>query len=72
MALPILFILGALLASADPIFNNWVRGLLKIFDLSKIPEYLFRLFYILIFAYALAGSYLHAVQPAAIEARPKP
>ncbi len=72
LALPILFILSALLASADPIFNNWMRGLLKIFDLSKVPEYLFRLFYILIFAYALAGSYLHAVQPVAVEARPKP
>jgi hypothetical protein len=70
LALPILLILGALLASADPIFNNWMRNLLKIFDLSKIPEYLFRLTYILIVAYVLAGSYLHAVQPAVIEARP--
>ena len=72
LALPVLLVLGALLASADPIFNNWMRDLLKIFDLNKIPEYLFRLFYILIIAYVLAGSYLHAIQPTTLEARPKP
>ena len=72
LALPILLVLGALLASADPIFSSWMRGLLQIFDLSKIPEYLFRLSYILIVAYVLTGSYLHAIQPAVIEARPKP
>ena len=72
LALPILLIFGALLASADPIFNNWMHDLLKIFDLSKIPEYLFRLSYILVIAYVLAGSYLHAIQPAVVEARPKP
>ncbi len=72
LALPVVLILGMLLASADPVFNNWTRDLLKIFDLSKLSEYLFRLFYILVIAFMLAGSYLHAIQPAALEARPKP
>ncbi len=72
LALPILLVLGTLLASADPIFNNWMRDLLKIFDLSKIPEYLFRLSYIFIIAYVLAGTYISAVQPNPIEPRPKP
>ena len=72
LALPILLVLGALLASADPIFNNWMRDLLKIFDLNKIPEYLFRLTYIFMIGYVLAGSYLHAIQPTAVEVRPGP
>jgi hypothetical protein len=72
LALPIVLVLGGLLAAADPVFNNWMYGLLKIFDLAKLPEYFFRLFYIVIIAYVLAGIYLHAIQPEPLEARPQP
>jgi hypothetical protein len=72
LALPIVLVLGGLLAAADPVFNNWMYGLLKVFDLAKLPEYFFRLFYIVIIAYVLAGIYLHSIQPETLEARPQP
>jgi hypothetical protein len=72
LALPIVLVLGGLLASADPVFNNWTRGLTSIFNLDKLGEYLLRLIYILIIAYVLAGVYLHAIQPTTLEARPDP
>ena len=45
IALPIVAVFGLLLSSADPVFGDWMK---KIFDLEKLPEYLFRLFYILL------------------------
>lgn len=63
LALPVVIVLGALLASADPIFSDRLNDILKIFDLSKLGEYIFRLFYILILAYLFAGLYLFAVHP---------
>lgn len=60
LALPIVLVLAALLASADPIFNQKFEALLKIFNIDKLGEYLFRLFYILVLAYLLAGAYIHA------------
>lgn len=72
LALPVVLVLGALLASADPVFDSWFRDLLKIFDLAKLPEYIFRLIYILVLTYGLAGVFLHAVLPAVAEPRPNP
>jgi hypothetical protein len=60
IALPILLIFGLLLASADPIFSDMIRGL---FSIQNLPQYVFRFFYIIIGAYVLAGLYLHAVLP---------
>ena len=58
--MPIVLILAALLASADPIFNQNFEAILKLFRIEKLGEYLFRAFYILILGYFLAGTYLHA------------
>jgi hypothetical protein len=61
IAIPILAIFAALLASADSIFSNQLGALLKpFFGWDKFPEYIFRLFYILLIAYGLAGAFLHA------------
>jgi|WetSurMetagenome_2_1015567.scaffolds.fasta_scaffold05333_3 hypothetical protein len=60
LALPIVLVLAALLASADPIFNQNFEAVLKLFKIEKLGEYLFRAFYILILGYFLAGTYLHA------------
>ncbi len=60
LAVPIVLVLAALLASADPIFNQNFEAFLKIFKIEKLGEYLFRLFYILILGYFLAGAYIHA------------
>ena len=60
IALPIVLVLAVLLGSADPIFNQKLQAILKIFNIERLGEYLFRLFYILVLAYLLAGAYLNA------------
>jgi hypothetical protein len=64
IALPIIAIFTSLLSSADPIFARRFEDLFALFNIENLPEYIFRLVYILIFAYALAGIYLHAAQSA--------
>jgi Domain of unknown function (DUF4173) len=72
LALPLLAIFGALLSSADPIFSNSLSAFLSGFNLNRLGEYIFRLFYILIFAFIFSGVYLHAVRPSKEETRPDP
>jgi hypothetical protein len=60
IAIPILAIFAALLASADLIFAQRLDNLIALFRLEKLPEYIFRGVYILIGAYLLAGVFWHA------------
>ncbi|MFH1907802.1 MAG: DUF4173 domain-containing protein [Chloroflexota bacterium] len=60
IAIPILAVFTALLASADLIFAQRLDNLIALFRLEKLPEYIFRGVYILIGAYLLAGVFLHA------------
>jgi hypothetical protein len=60
LALPVLLVLAALLASADPIFSQALGDFLRLFNLEKLTEYLFRLGYILVAAYILAGIFVYA------------
>lgn len=60
IALPILAVFTSLLASADLVFSQRLDDFLQLFDLETLPEYIFRLIYILIGAYLLAGGFLHA------------
>jgi hypothetical protein len=62
IALPIIAIFASLLSSADPIFGKRLEGFIDLFQIDNLPEYIFRLVYILIFAYAFAGIFLHAAQ----------
>ncbi len=62
IALPIVAIFAALLSSADLVFAQRMDDFIKLFRLEKLPEYMFRVFYIFVFAYALAGVILHAAQ----------
>jgi Domain of unknown function (DUF4173) len=62
IALPIIAIFASLLSSADPIFANRFKDFIDLFRIDNLPEYIFRLAYILILAYLLAGIYLHAAQ----------
>jgi len=62
IALPIIAIFAALLSSADPIFAKRFDDFVGLFKVDNLPEYIFRLVYILILAYALAGTFLHAAQ----------
>ncbi len=72
LALPLVLILGALLASADIVFADRVRDLLAVFQLERLPEYIFRLFYILVLAFGFCGALLHAVLPRKQVERPDP
>lgn len=61
LAIPVLAIMAALLAAADPIFSQRLNAFLQIFRIDKIGEYIFRAIYIAILAYLLIGVYLHAL-----------
>ena len=60
LAIPVLLIFTYLLSSADLIFAQKVESLTNLFRLERLPEYIFRLAYILIGAYLLMGVFLHA------------
>lgn len=60
IALPIVAIFATLLASADVVFNQRLDNFIEVFKLERLPEYIFRMIYILIIGYALSGIALHA------------
>ncbi len=60
LAVPVLLLFGALLASADPIFGQGLEDFFQFIKIENLPENLFRLSYILVIAYFLTGIYLHA------------
>lgn len=62
IALPVIAVFASLLSSADPIFEKRFQAFIDVFNIDNLPEYIFRLVYILVAAYALAGTYLHAAQ----------
>jgi len=71
IALPIIGIFASLLSSADPIFRDRFEDFIDLFNIDNLPEYIFRLFYILVFAYALAGTFLHVAQKSGEEVEGK-
>lgn len=60
LAVPVVLFFAALLSSADLVFAKRLSDLAALFRLERLPEYIFRLAFILGMAYALAGVYLHA------------
>ena len=62
LAIPVLLVFTALLASADPIFSDYARSFLNIFKIDNLGEYAFRLFYILVLGYFFTGLLLHGIQ----------
>jgi hypothetical protein len=62
IALPVVAIFASILASADVVFAKRLDDFIQLFRLDNLPEYIFRLVYILVFAYAIAGVYLHAAR----------
>ncbi len=60
IALPVVAVFTVLLSSADQVFADWIKNIL---NLEELPEYLLRLFYILIIAGFLVGVYLKAIHP---------
>jgi len=62
IAIPVIAIFASLLSEADPIFAERFKDFIDLFNIDNLPEYIFRLVYILVFAYAIAGTFLHAAQ----------
>ncbi len=61
MAAPVVTFFAVLLASADPIFSRRLTDFFNLLNLENLPETLWRLCYILVIAYGLAGVYLYAL-----------
>ncbi len=60
IAIPIVIFFSILLASADMVFSQKIGDLFDSFSLEKFPETIIRLIIILIVAYLLLGTFLHA------------
>jgi hypothetical protein len=61
IAIPLLLVFGALLASADLIFRTRLTNLFSWFTIENFAELIFRTIYICVLAYFLAGAYIHAL-----------
>ena len=61
IALPLITILAALLGEADPIFSNWLKDLIELLRLEKLPEYILRLVLIAFWTFLAAGGLLYAL-----------
>ena len=61
LALPVVALLAALLAQADPIFSKELTGILGSLFSANLGEYIFRACYIAVLAYILIGIYSHAL-----------
>lgn len=72
LSIPIILILAALLASADPIFEKNLVDVLDFFQIENIVEYIYRLVYILVMAYLFIGVFLQAIYPKNQNPRPQP
>ena len=60
IALPIIAIFASLIASAEVVFGQRLDEFVKLFKLEDLPEYIFRMIYILLLGYAFAVIVLHA------------
>lgn len=70
LALPVVLMLNGLLTSADPIFAARMDEMFSFLKIERLPEYLFRLIYILILAFLFSGVLLHALFPTRSSTRP--
>lgn len=61
IALPLITILAALLAEADPIFSSWLEDLIELLRLEKLPEYILRLVLISFWTALAGGALLYAL-----------
>ncbi|MBW6466737.1 MAG: DUF4173 domain-containing protein [Brevefilum sp.] len=61
IAIPLLLVFGALLASADLIFKTGLTNLFSWFTVENFADLIFRAIYICILAYFLAGAYIHGL-----------
>jgi hypothetical protein len=60
IAIPVVLFFAILLAAGDIVFRQQIINFFKLFDATRIPEYILRLIIILFWAYVLTGVFLHA------------
>jgi hypothetical protein len=72
LSLPIILVLTALLAGADPIFEQRIAKFLEIFRIENLAEYVFRTVNILFMAYLFIGVLVQAIHPTKQDPRPHP
>lgn len=72
IALPVVAVLAALLSAADLVFAERLNNLLELWNIEKLPEYIFRLIYILILTFLFTGVFLHALFPSKGAEKPDP
>lgn len=72
LAIPVVAVLTGLLSAADMVFAERIKDLLSFFNIEKLPEYIFRMVYILILAFLFTGIFLHALLPSKTAERPDP
>lgn len=65
IALPLLIMFAALLASADTIFASYLSGVISVQFMESVPELLWRLVIILCVAWVVAGGLAYAMRPRA-------
>jgi hypothetical protein len=61
IAIPLLLVFAALLASADLIFRTRLTNLFSWFTVENFSDLIFRTIYICVLAYFLAGAYIYAL-----------
>lgn len=61
LALPLLVVLGLLLSSADVFFADWMQSIFGAFSFDKGPEYLFRVFLVVLVGITAASAYAYAL-----------
>jgi hypothetical protein len=71
LALPVVGVLALLFASADLVFAARLHATLNALRLERLPETLFRLFYVGVLTILFCGTLLHAVHPT-LTVRPTP
>jgi len=75
IALPLVIILGALLASADLIFSEKITGAFKWLKIENFGQFVFRFIYVMVLAYGLCGAFIYILsqtQPKQAKTEEKP
>jgi hypothetical protein len=60
LALPVLLVFGLLLASADPVFGQYLEGFFAWLKVDNWFDFAFRVFYVLVLGFLFSGLLLHA------------
>jgi hypothetical protein len=72
ITIPILVLLGSLLAAADAVFEGVMGDILDWFLIDDLGEYIFRIIYVTFFSIIFMGVFFQAILPRGVVKRPDP